>query len=404
MIIDPEYCEFDPATQRLIVSMGLAPDKGAFQVRLRSWYEGGGVELKEGGDWKRNDDAFDYPIASDDVFDLGPDHPVRAYHDALPTDVTSVLRQFRSLQCRLLYVIGQFSESKEMAESAPILFWLASNMLGPAPTRTDVRKLYTRRRVSILESFCGASSKSHLKLLSKIREFSYLPEDLDLLRRMLLDDEFLKKVRHSRQINWPVLKVFFNQRYVMELACARGCLAAENCRDAFRFLGKVCVYIRDIRMMCRTTHREYPEKEICTMTSAFQIKNMHDRIAGEINRKDRAAIIARYGEDLPPSPLIGTKDIEHISKIGDLLDEGVEMKHCVGGYVDRVMGGDVFIYRVHAPERATMEVRRLPDGKYRIEQVKLCRNGKASMETFRAMNRWIADLQPQGQNAIIVLV
>lgn len=389
MIIDPEYCEFDPATQRLIVSMGLAPDQGGFQVRLRSWNEGGGVELKDGGRWQRNDDAFDYPIATDDVFNLAPDHPVRAYHDALPADVTSVLRRFRSLQCRLMYVIGQFPESTEMAGSAPILFWLASNMLGPAPTSADVRKLYTRRRVSILESFCAASSRSHLKFLSKIREFGYLREDLDLLRSMLLDEEFMKKVRHSRQINWPVLKVFFNQRYVMALACARGCLTAENCRDAFRYLGKVCGYIRDIRMMCRTTQREYPEREICAMTSAFQIKNLHDRIAGEINRKDRASIIARYGEDLPPSPLKGTKDIEHISKVGDLLDEGVEMKHCVGGYVDRVMGGGVFIYRVHAPERATMEVHRLPDGKFRIEQVKLWRNGKASKETLDVLMRWL---------------
>ena len=126
------------------------------------------------------------------------------------------------------------------------------------------------------------------------------------------------------------------------------------------------------------------------MTSAFQIKTLHDRIAGEINRKDRASIIARYGKDLPPSPLKGTKDIEHISKIGDLLDEGVEMKHCVGGYVDQVMGGDVFIYRVHAPERATMEVRRLPDGKFRIEQVKLYRNGNISKETWDALNAWIS--------------
>jgi len=389
MIIDPEYCEFDPATQRLIVSMGLAPNQGGFQVRLRSWNEGGGVELKEGGGWERNDDAFDYPIASDNVFDLEPDHPVRAYHDALPADVTSVLRRFRSLQCRLLHVIGQFPESVEMARSTPILFWLASNMLGPSPSKADVRKLYSRRRVSILESFCATSSRSHLKFLSKIREFSYLLEDLDLLRRMLLDDEFVKKVRHSRQINWPVLKVFFNQRYVMELACAKGCLTAENCRDAFRFLGKVCVYIRDIRMMCRTIHREYPEKEVCAMTSAFQIKNLHDRLAREINRKDRAAIIARYGEDLPPSPLKGTKDIEHISKVGDLLDEGVVMKHCVGGYVDRVMGGDVFIFRVHAPERATMAVQRLADGKYRIEQVKLYRNGAVSKETFNNLNNWL---------------
>jgi hypothetical protein len=41
MIIDPEYCEFDHATQRLTVSMAQAPDQGGLEVRLRSWNEGG---------------------------------------------------------------------------------------------------------------------------------------------------------------------------------------------------------------------------------------------------------------------------------------------------------------------------------------------------------------------------
>lgn len=393
MIIDPEYCEFDPVTQRLTVSIGHAPDQGGFQVRLRSWNEGGGVELKEGGRWKRNDDVFDYPIASDDVFDLEPTHPVRAYHDALPADVTTVLRQFSSQQCRLLHVIGQFPESAEMARSAPILFWLASNMLGPTSSRTDVRKLYTRRRVSILDSFCGNSSRSHLKFLSKIREFGYSRKDLELLRRVLHDEDFLKKVRHYRQINWPVLTVFFKQRYVMDLGCARDCLAADRCRDAFRFLYKVCRYIRNIRMTCKFLKCENPERQIFAMKNAFQIRELHDKIEREWNRKQAASFIASYGENLPPSPLKETKDIEHICKVEDLLEEGLLMRHCVGDfmYQDEVLRGDVCIYRVHAPERATMEVHRLPDGKFRIEQVKLYRNRKASTETLEAMRKWLIE-------------
>jgi hypothetical protein len=36
MIIDPEYCEFDSATQRLTVPMAQLPGQGGFEVRLRS--------------------------------------------------------------------------------------------------------------------------------------------------------------------------------------------------------------------------------------------------------------------------------------------------------------------------------------------------------------------------------
>jgi hypothetical protein len=389
MIIDPEYCDFDPASQRLTVTLGLAPD-GGFQVRLRSWSEGGGVELKEGGRWARNDDAFDFPIVSDDVCDLESTHPVRAYHDALPTEVTSVLRQFSSQQCRLLHVIGQFPESAEMAGSAPILFWLASNMLGPAPSRADVRRLYSRRRVSILESFCAASSSSHLKFLSKIREFSYSLKDLELLRRILNDCDFLKKVRHYRQINWPVLKVFYAQRYVMDLGCAKDCLAADSCRDAFRYLYQVCRDIRDIRMMCKMLECENPEQQVFAMKSAFQIRDLHDKIARDLSKKEKKTIIAHYGENFPPSPLKETKDIEYISNVADLLEEGLAMRHCVGEFAYQALRGDVFIYRVHAPERATMAVQRSADGTFRIEQVKLYRNGKVSKETWDVLQSLIA--------------
>lgn len=390
MIIDPEYCEFDPVSQRLTVTLGQAPE-GGFQVRLRSWNEGGGVELKEGSRWTRNDDAFDFPIVSDNVYDLEATHPMRAYHDALPADVTSVLRQFSSLQCRLLHVIGQFPECAEMAGSAPILFWLASNTLGPAPSKANVRKLYTRRRVSILELFCAASSRSHLKFLSKILEFGYSFKDLELLRLILNDGEFLKKVRHYRQINWPVLKVFYSQRYVMDLGCAKDCLAADSCRDAFRYLYKVCRDIRDIRMMCKMLECENPERQVFAMKSPFQIRNLHDKIARELSKKEKETIIAHYGENFPPSPLKETKDIEYISNVDDLLEEGLVMRHCVGEFVYQALRGDVLIYRVHAPERATMAVQRSADGDYRIEQVKLYRNGKASKEAWEIIKRWLSE-------------
>jgi hypothetical protein len=389
MIIDPEYCKFDPASQRLTVFLGLFPEQEEFQVRLRSWNEGGGVEIKDGSRWTRDDDAFDYPIASDDVIDLDVTHPVRAYHDALPKDVTNVLRRFRSMQCRLLHVINQCPESAEMAESAPILFWSAANMLGPSPSKDDVKKLYRRRRVSILDSLCGSASKSHLKFLSKICEFGYYRNDISILCYMLRDEDFLKTVRHYRQLNWPVLKVFFRERYVMDLGCAKDCLSTENCRDAFRFLYKVCRDIRDIRMMSKMLGCENPDRKVFAMKSAFQIRKLHDSIARDLSKKEKASIIAHYGENFPPSPFQDTKDIEYISNVGDLLEEGLVMRHCVGEFVYQALRGDVFIYRVHAPERATMAVQRSTDGEFRIEQVNRYRNGKVSKETWDVLYRWI---------------
>ena len=389
MIIDQEYCDFDASTRRLTVFLGRVAGNPEYEVRLRSWEEGGGVEVRQGRVWQRNDEAFDYPVSSAEVAELDAHHPVRAYYDTLPGNAAKALRQFASHQCRLIHVLRQYPLSEEMASSAPILCWAASSLLGASPSKGEIGSLFGSRRNLILEKFCGTGSASHLKFLTKIRDFSYQHEDLGLLKGMLRQERLMLKLRHVRMINWPVLRVFYKQPYILEMKCALDCLSASNCRDAFMFLGKVGMYIRDIRRMCQTASLEYPWARICAMKSAFQIKNLHDAIAVELSRKNAEAIIEKYGEDLPHSPLRGTENIVHISKVRDLLAEGEEMAHCVGGYVDRVMSGEVFIYRIFEPERATLEVERTPDGKFRIVQVKLYKNRHVSNMTLMLLKDWL---------------
>ena len=389
VIIDEEYCGFDTSTRRLTVLLGKAFGNPGYQVRLRSWEEGCGIEVRHGRVWRRNDEAFDYPVSSEEVAELNAHHPVRAYYETIPGNSARVLRQFASHQCRLLHVLRQYPLSEELASTAPILCWAASSLLGTSPTNGEIGALFGSRRSFILEKFCGIGSASHLKFLTKIRDFSYQHEDLQLLKGMLRDERLMVRLRHVQEINWPVLRLFFKQPYILEMRCALDCLSTSNCRDAFMFLGKVGMYIRDIRRMCQTASLEYPWARICTMKSAFQLKNLHDALAVELSRRNKAAIVEKYGEDLPPSPLKGTETIVHISKVRDLLAEGEEMAHCVGGYVERVMNGDVYMYRVLEPERATMEVERMPDGKFRIVQVKLYKNGNVSNNTLMSLKDWL---------------
>lgn len=130
MIIDQEYCDFDASTRRLTVFLGRVAGNPEYDVRLRSWEEGGGVEVRQGREWQRNDEAFDYPVSSAEVAELDAHHPVRAYYDTLPGNAALALRQFASHQCRLIHVLRQYPLSEEMASSAPFcagrrpLFWV----------------------------------------------------------------------------------------------------------------------------------------------------------------------------------------------------------------------------------------------------------------------------------------
>jgi hypothetical protein len=158
----------------------------------------------------------------------------------------------------LLHVLRQYPLSEDLAVSAPILCWAASSLLGTSPSKGEIRALFGSRRNLILEKFSGVGSASHLKFLTKISDFSYQYEDLELLKGMLRDERLMVKLRHVREINWPVLRLFFKQPYILEMKCALDCISASNCRNAFMFLGKVGTYIRDIRRMCQTASLEYP--------------------------------------------------------------------------------------------------------------------------------------------------
>jgi hypothetical protein len=100
------------------------------------------------------------------------------------------------------------------------------------------------------------------------------------------------------------------------------------------------------------------------------------------------AIVGKYGEDLPPFPLKGTETIIHISKVRDLWKKE-RNGPLRGGYVERVMSGNVYIYRILEPERATMEVERMLDGNFRIVQVKSYKNGDVSNKTLLLLKDWL---------------
>ncbi len=64
MIIDQEYCGFDTSTKRLTVFLGKAFGNPGYQVRLRSWEEGGGIEVRHGRFGYATTKPFEFPVSS----------------------------------------------------------------------------------------------------------------------------------------------------------------------------------------------------------------------------------------------------------------------------------------------------------------------------------------------------
>ena len=100
--------------------------------------------------------------------------------------------------------------------------------------------------------------------------------------------------------------------------------------------------------------------------------------------------LKQRGLHFPAPPVPGTADIVALTHVGQLLAEGRQQRNCVGSYGERVAVGKVFIYRVLAPERATLSLRPSAAGGYEVEQLLRACNQPVAPETAQAVRRWLA--------------
>lgn len=72
-----------------------------------------------------------------------------------------------------------------------------------------------------------------------------------------------------------------------------------------------------------------------------------------------------------------------------LAKEGCEQQNCVVTYARCVARGNQFIYRVLAPERATLQILRTQQG-WQVGELSGPRNRPVSRATHIAVEQWIA--------------
>ena len=65
------------------------------------------------------------------------------------------------------------------------------------------------------------------------------------------------------------------------------------------------------------------------------------------------------------------------------------MHHCVGGYIDTVRSGKRYIYRVRAPERATLEIWKNDAGGWEMRQLTTYSNSTPGNDVRRRVREWL---------------
>lgn len=309
---------------------------------------------------------------------------------SLPKRHAKILEPFRTHQWHLLMMLHHDPDAVELAESNPALaFALAQKLNADRDLIATLRCSAVRQR-DLLEILDLPSSAAAATLFRKIDPRSVngdnWPALVEVIGKAVREPK--SGLHHLSSINAGVVEILLNPRAAQ---AATPQLLAEVAGDSSEnYRGRVVHLITSTLRM----QDELRAGQRCeTFLNLSRLHAVHEEVAENYRRRVRQLIEANACGPacFPAPPVPGIPgQIEPISSPSDLVDEGEMQGNCVASYVDRVRGGNVYIYRVLRPERATLSLaRRNPHNDWEIDELESRFNTDVSAETEEFIQAWL---------------
>ncbi|HYN54048.1 MAG TPA: PcfJ domain-containing protein, partial [Methylotenera sp.] len=225
------------------------------------------------------------------------------------------------------------------------------------------------------------------KFLSKIVLLRGKSNELELIKRVIICADILDEVSHWDSV--PIQALYIIERYP-ELSGAK--YLEEWCSRRLRRMSDYLIGVPEIYKTTLDTielgitiNIKNSRKIVKACNTINQLNVLHDKWTEVFIRTNNY-----YDPDIEfVEPEINeTEEIKWISSANDLIDEGIQMEHCVATYIKKVIGGHSIIFSILFPERATAEIRKR-NGSFELVELKLKRNQEASAQTFERVNDWL---------------
>lgn len=277
----------------------------------------------------------------------------------VPAQVLEMLLEFSDRHWNLFSLFARCPGADDLARSNPALcFALASCWVfhKPPPTHPlrGARRLVGRKQKEILRWLGFPATESSRRISAKLHAKYLTVPRLLSLRRALEDPSASKTLAHLPSLNGAVLDIMgapWHARLVRPSFLHEIVAASADQQSACEDKDPVTV-LRDTCHMARQLHERLPN----AIESIDHLVAVHDRISARY--QTRAEQDWPLPESLPPPPFAGTPNIVPLEKPADVIEEGREMEHCCSSYLGRCAEGYSYLYRVSAPVRATLELRR----------------------------------------------
>jgi hypothetical protein len=344
-----------------------------------------------------------------------------AFRNATPPEWVALVDAFESHQWPLLRLLQAVPAAGDLARANPVLAYALANNLefrGTSPEAAAEQAVwYSHRKQKVILEWLGfPASESLARLFRKIPPPSVYPSLLRRVRGTLKHwPELQPLLAHLPAISRPVLELASHSelarlttpKLLHEVAQRTAEPVADQVAEVIQTgvtlrheLG-LALPLRPFQSMAQVLRFQ---EEVDAEYRAFLIRREEARV--EVARRQRLAEEAcererretaarrRRGPELrrqpfPPPPLPGTATIRPLDSDKALEREAREMLHCVSRYGPIVRQGDVYCYKVLAPERATLCITRRADGCWRRTELKGASNEEPALATINAVEAWL---------------
>lgn len=312
--------------------------------------------------------------------------PIRDFIRRIPMEVQHVARRFRHLQLTVLRFLRCAPASADLACDVPALFWLLCRVASEDDRKLSVlARTASKKRREIVRLIFGEQTMLTPQLFRKIRLIRCDYEEFLRMWEMLYAES-----QNDRILHWPsfapdtVGRAYRNGQPILPYKIIVRCISEGI--DAVRMDRLVAIHRDTWKMFC-ALRGEADAKLFAKIAQAWKtpddLMRHHDKLAQvAIERSEE-----EHSVPLPVPPLFGTPDITPITDSAELFREGRDMAHCVYSQLEQVLRGELSIYKVLRPERATLAISR--GSPPQIVECSLRGNEEPSFATMESVRDWL---------------
>jgi hypothetical protein len=327
------------------------------------------------------------------------DFPLEQFFSEIPKEVIRIIMPFKWRQFVLLRMTRHCPETLELLQSNPALAWFCADAIAESEVPTPkTREIILAKRRDIC-AFAGLpATESMVRTLGKIKLDEYTQDLFTNLQELFKDPAKVSRLRFVKRfpVN-AVRNLYFHFDYMvwaLSTVDKSGDTVWDTMKDKVGTNG--CSIWADTMGLGKNLRVPDTEKQLARCKSFEELQHIHDRWAKTFS-SEGPTLVKQFFQDhgtysFPPPSLPGNADIEPITTVTELLEEGSYMQHCAGSYAEKVMNGECYIYRVLWPQRATLEISNT-GGMFRICQLKLAHNEEPAVETWKNVRQWLIAAQ-----------